>query len=364
MAWAKSVPLGARYDLTASGVADTLGGADRGSQFEQTFTMQELSRRDCSARAHAEFLETVAERYGCPASRVTATLGASLAITHAVIALIRAGDHVVVERPTYEALHRTPEILGARVSRLERRFDEGWKVVPDRLAQLLTSRTRAVILSNLHNPSGVAVDAKTLGHVAELAARVGAVVLVDEVYLDHRFQTGEQAEIRPAATIAPNCVSWSSSTKVFGFSALRTGWIVAGNDDVARAIRLATDYLHVHAPVATTMLGTRVLKAAAELEAAAAGQAARGREIVETWLQSEARVSWVPPTAGITGCLRLPHFLQDLPFAEHLRGRYDTQVVPGAMFECPGYIRVSFGIEPGDLQQGLANLSSALDDLS
>ena len=85
-----------------------------------------------------------------------------------------------------------------------------------------------MILSNLHNPSGVAMGRETLLEVTELAARVGAVVLVDEVYLDYCFSTEADGPILPACLVAPNGISWSSTTKCFGFSALRAGWIVAG----------------------------------------------------------------------------------------------------------------------------------------
>jgi hypothetical protein len=363
MAWAMSVPYGARYDLTCSGVQDTTEDPAVMEPWSDALQVADLTKRSRSYAAAEAFANTVAERYGVPRDRVCITIGASLAITQVLIALVRAGDHVIVERPTYEALHRTPEILGARVSRLERKFDDGWAAVPERLAQLLTSRTRAVILTNLHNPSGTAIDAATLEQVADLAARVGAMVLVDEVYLDYGFSSAPDAAVRPVCLVARNGISWSSTTKAFGFSALRAGWIVSADPDAARAIRSASAYLHVHPPVATTMLGKRVLDSADALQARASAIASAGREVVQRWLQSESRVEWVAPTFGITGALRLPTWLPDAQFADHLRQRYDTQVVPGTMFEAPGYLRLSFGLPPAELETALANISAALDDL-
>jgi aspartate/methionine/tyrosine aminotransferase len=372
MGWAKTVPLGARFDLTASGMLDTaasVNGHDQTSlprrlqPWADELSTPELCTRAAATQALDAFIETVARRYGVEPDCVTPTLGASQAILHTLIGLIRAGDHVIVERPTYEPLHRAPEILGARVSRLERRFEDGWAVVPDRLAQLLTSKTRAVILSNLHNPSGFAIDADTMRQITELAARVGALVLVDEVYLDYAFPHDEHATLLPACNVADNCVSWSSTTKAFGFSAIRGGWIVSRHKEAARAIRLASDYLHVYPPVASLVLGKRVLDEADALEAEARRVAAAGRRVLERWVDAESRVDWVPPSAGLTCALRLPHFQQDVAFAEHLRERYDTQVVPGTMFEAPGFVRLSFGLPPDELEQALANVSAALDDL-
>ncbi len=363
MAWAKAVPHGARYNLTASGMADTTASEAEASDWAQ-LTAEAMGRRDVAWESWDAYIEAVASRYAVEPDQVTPTLGASLAITHALIALVRAGDHVVVERPTYEPLHRAPEILGAQVSRLERTFDDGWAVVPERLAQLLTSRTKAVLLSNLHNPSGVAIGADTMREIAELAARVGAMVLVDEVYLDFDFSIDTDVPVQPACKVAPNCISWSSTTKAFGFSSLRAGWIVSADPDAARAIRAATDYLHVYPPVATTALGSRVLRNAGSLQSKAQRVASAGRRVLERWIESESRVQWVPPTFGITSVVKLPDRMSDIAFAEHLRQRYETQVVPGSMFEAPGFIRVSFGIDPVTLEQGLANISAALDDLA
>jgi hypothetical protein len=369
--WAKSVERSVRYDLTGSGVADTVApwsdddeAKALAASWSGTLDIADLCRRDVRRAARDELIEVVAARYGVDPARVTPTLGASLAVTHVLMALLRPGDQVVVERPTYEPLHRVPEMLGANVSRLERDAADGWAVRPERLARLLTSRTRAVILSNLHNPSGVAMGRETLLEVTELAARVGAVVLVDEVYLDYCFSTEAEGPILPACLVAPNCISWSSATKCFGFSALRAGWIVAGTAEASRAIRTATNYLHVDEPVSTMILGARVLRESERLTAWAARMSNAGREVVQRWIEGEKRVSWVPPRAGITGCVRLPDLMQDVPFAQHLRERYDTQVVPGSFFEAPGAVRVSFGVEPAMLEQGLANFSAALDDLA
>ena len=117
-------------------------------------------------------------------------------------------------------------------------------------------------------------------------------------------------------------------------------------------------------PVSTAVLGRRVLQDAGAHEQRARARATAGRKVVSRWLASESRVEWVPPSFGITGFVRLPALLSDAKVSEHLRRRYDTQVVPGSMFEAPGFVRLSFGIDPGDLEQGLANFSATLDDLA
>ena len=55
------------------------------------------------------------------------------------------------------------------------------------MAKALTPRTRLVVLTNFHNPSGVRIDDSSLREVGELARNAGARVLVDEVYLEMLF---------------------------------------------------------------------------------------------------------------------------------------------------------------------------------
>jgi aspartate/methionine/tyrosine aminotransferase len=390
LGWAQTVPAGARWDLTASGVPDACGlaslsaralrpteaaaaaeAADRPEPGSSSLgwsllggrPLESLGRRDQRPEITADFLRTLAARYDVAPEHVIPTLGASGAITQVLFALARPGDHVIVERPTYEPLHRVPEMLGLNVSRLERKFEERWEPLPDRLARLLTPKTRAVILSNLHNPSGVAIETRTLEAIGEMAARVGALVLVDEVYLDFAFDLGGSEGGRPAAVAIENGVSWSSTTKGFGFSTLRAGWVVTRDRDAAQAIRLASNYFHVDPPLASLALATRVMQHAAELEQLAGRSITEARAVVDRWLASEPRVAWVPPSAGQTGLIRLPDLTSDLVFAEHLRDTYDTQVVPGTMFEAPGAVRVSYNLPVAELEQALAHFSSALDDL-
>jgi aspartate/methionine/tyrosine aminotransferase len=375
LGWAQTVPVGARWDLTASGVPDACGpdslrqrlnasaAPDQAWPLLGGLELEDLCRRDKRAEILASFLQVVAHRYGVAPECVVPTLGSSGAITQVLFALARPGDHVIVERPTYEPLHRVPEMLGLSVSRLERRFEERWELLPDRLARLLTPKTRAVILSNLHNPSGAAISTKTLEAIGEMAARVGAVVLIDEVYLDFDFDpSGERRAWRPAAVAIDNGVSWSSGTKCFGFSALRAGWVVTRDREAAQAFRLAAHYFHVDPPLASLALATQVLTHASEFEQLASEAIAAGRALVDRWVEREARVSWVPPSAGQSGLVRLPDLTPDVAFARHLRDLYDTQVVPGTLFEAPGTVRISFNLPDAQLEQALANISAALDE--
>jgi aspartate/methionine/tyrosine aminotransferase len=349
--WALSVAPGARYDLSqTSRSLPAAFGDDEPSALRW-------------AEHESSLVAAIAERYGVEPGHVTLTPGASQAIVHALIAVLRPGDHVVVERPTYEPLFRAPELLGASVARIDRRIEDGWQLVPERLAKVLTPRTRAVVLTNLHSPSGVACSPRTLAEIAALAARVGAMVLVDEVLLEHAFDLDLAAPCRPACLVADNAISFSSTSKGLGLPELRVGWLVTRDPDAARGLKIAADYLHTRLPAASCGIADHALRHPEEFVPSAVRLSGPGRRVLERWAQGETRVEWVAPLAGMHALLRLPVGVSDLGFASHLRGRYETQVVPGSVLEVPGCVRLCFAAQGPVLEQGLANFSAALDDL-
>ena len=127
-----------------------------------------------------------------------------------------------------------PRALGARVRRFERRFEDGYRLDVDGLLERLTPGTRLILLTNLHNPSGVRAGQDELRTLAERAGERGVWLVVDEVYLEF-LPPGED---RTAFNLAPNVVTLSSLTKVFGLGGLRRGWILAPRDLAGRLLQM------------------------------------------------------------------------------------------------------------------------------
>ena len=84
----------------------------------------------------------------------------------------------------------------------------------------LAPTTRLVVLTNLHNPSSALADPAAVAAIAEAAAHIGALVFIDEVYLE---LTAEADAARTAFRPDGNIVVTGSLTKAYGLSGLRCG---------------------------------------------------------------------------------------------------------------------------------------------
>lgn len=312
---------------------------------------------------YAPLLEAIAARYGVAPARVfTVSGGTSFANFVAVAAVLDGaprGAEVIVERPTYEPLLRLAEMFGGRVRRLDRRFEEGFAIDLDRFRSLVTRKTRLAIVSNLHNPSGHRIPFATLKAMASCLARVGAYLLVDEVYLECVFRGRAQSCVHAG----PNVVITNSLTKAYGLDGLRAGWMLGPADVIARAGRI--NDLMTNNGVAP---GERMALAAFRHLPAIARRSRAildpNLAIVRRFLERETRLEAFIPAGGNVVFPRLPKGVDSDRLAARLARQYSTLVVPGRFFESPRHIRISFGCAPSQLRRGLANISAALEELA
>ncbi len=300
-------------------------------------------------------VDAIAARYGVAAEGVATATGTSGANFLACAAMLRPGDDVLVESPAYDPLLAVPQMLGARLVRFDRRFEDGFRVDPARVAAAMTPATRLVIITSPHNPAGAVTDADTLREVGRIAAARGARVLVDEVYLD--VATGRTCP--PAATLGPAFISTSSLTKCYGLSGLRCGWALA-EPSVAEEIRRMRDLTDgvgsIVAERASVVAFAHLPELLDRSRAVLAGNTAR----FDQFMAATPVLEWVRPDGGTVAFPRLRSGESADALAEELLARYETAIVPGRFFEADAHFRVALGIDSAILSRGLAAIAAAL----
>jgi hypothetical protein len=320
------------------------------------FTIADLEIDGASRYRYLPLREAIGERYGISPERVVTADGTSMANMLAMAAIIAPGDEVLIERPTYEPLVATASFLGAYVKRFERSSAGGFGLDLAELERAMTPRTRLIVLTNLHNPSGVLTGEEILGAVNRLAEKWDALVLIDEVYLD-----AAQVPQRSAVHLGDRFISTNSLTKVYGLSGIRCGWILASPALAERMWRL-NELFGVAQAHPAERLGCIAFE---HLDQIAAGMPAlleRNRAIWNDFLTSRDDLASEPMRDGIT---TFPSWRGgDVErLSSLLRAEYDTSIVPGSWFDLPEHFRVGVGGNSEKLKQGLERLGTAMDKL-
>ena len=349
MHWAKTSSR-ARFNLATSGLANL-------TLQELQISLADLELTGESGYGYPPLISLIADRFHVDASSVVTAAGTSFANHLALAALINPGDEVLFESPTYEPLLATAEYLGATVKRFQRRFEDGWRVSAAELEQNLSPRTRLIVITNFHNPTGVLTDNQILREVGELARRSNARVLVDEVYLEMLF--GEPSET--AFHLGDHFVVTSSLTKAYGLSGLRCGWILAEPELALRMWRLNDLFAAtpVHSGERLSVVAFKQLPAIAER---AQSRLNKHRIMLNQFLDSRDDLEAIRPAFGSIMFPRVYEASSER-LCHLLREKYETSVVPGSFFEMPAHFRIGMGGDSESFREGLDRLGRSLDEL-
>jgi aspartate/methionine/tyrosine aminotransferase len=246
------------------------------------------------------------------------------------------------------------------VQRIPRRLEAAFALEPADLERTVTRETRLIVLSNLHNPSGALMPEATLRAIGEMAHRVGAHVLVDEVYIEMLFDRGAPFSFPLGQSMAASSdnpfIVTSSLTKVFGLSGLRCGWVLA-SPALARRMWLLNDLFGAVAahPAEDVQMAFDHLEHFRDRAVAPAATARPDAFSIPPELEC------FRPPAGTVVFLKPLTEIRDL--LNLLREKYETTVVPGTFFAAaafPDWI----GGDTAILKAGLERLSAALDDFA
>ena len=350
MQWAKNRPK-VKYDLALSGILNLPFA-------ELEATIGDLDLNGDNAYGYRPLIDALASHCGvAPESVVTISGGTSMANHLAMAAALEHGDEVLIEQPTYEPVLAVARYFGAEIKRFPRTFENGFRVDVDEIAKRITSRTRLIVLTNLHNPSSTLVVEETLRQIGELARNVGARVLVDEVYLEAMFEAAPQSSVH----LGPEFIATSSLTKGYGLSGLRCGWILA-EPELAQQMRLLNDLFGAVGPQPAERLSVVALAKLPKFIARAKKILESNRAVLSEFFDSREELKVVRTESGTTAFpVLMKGQVEDL--CTLLTEKHDTAVVPGRFFESPEHFRIGMCAEPELFNEGVQRLGAALDEL-
>ncbi len=351
MQWAKKRPK-VTCDLALSGILNLPFS-------ELEANIADIDLNGDNSYGYQPLVEALAEHCRvAPENVVTVSGGTSMANHLAMAASIEHGDEVLIEQPTYEPLLALAEYFGLQVRRFSRSFDNDFQIGVNELQSKISSRTRLIVLTNLHNPSSALIDDATLREIGEVAAKVGARVLVDEVYLEAMFEQAPRSSVH----LGPQFIATSSLTKGYGLSGVRCGWILA-EPELAERMRLLHDVFGAVGPHPAERLSVLALRKLPRFITRAKGILETNRALLNDFLDSREELTSKRSEIGTTSFPRLEKGNVDALWSS-LYEKYDTAFVPGRFFESPGHLRLGICAEPELFATGIERLGKALDELA
>ena len=311
-------------------------------------------RRQVAARASRHSKEPVVT------DQVVITTGAIGALYSALMAVVDAGDEVLVPDPGWPNYEAIVHLAGARAVRYQERASRRFLPNATEIAGLITPRTKALLINTPGNPSGAVFPESLMAEISAIVRRAGIYLVSDEIYEDIVFES----EHVSAAALTPSDRVFivSGFSKSYAMTGWRLGWLVCPPN-------LSSIVAGLQEPV-TSCASTIAQKAG---EAALGGDQTSVTELRDIFRR---RRDIVVDVFGNTGLLPITpqgafYALIDinstgqrsLEFAKDFLVACDTAVVPGITFgpNCDRYVRVAFTTADEQLREGLLRLRAYIE---
>ncbi|APW40799.1 aminotransferase [Rhodoferax koreense] len=166
-----------------------------------------------------------ASRFGVdvPAGRIVITAGASAALQLACLALIDAGDEILMPDPSYPCNRHFVSAADGKAVLIPTTAEERFQLSAAKVEAAWSAKTRGVLLASPSNPTGTSIHPEELRRIHEVVTRKGGITVIDEIYLG---LSHDPAFGQSALAIDDQIISINSFSKYFNMTGWRLGWLV------------------------------------------------------------------------------------------------------------------------------------------
>jgi len=179
-----------------------------------------------------------ASRYGVnvPTSRIVVTAGASAALQLACLALIEAGDEILMPDPSYPCNRHFVAAADGTAVMIPTTAVERFQLSADKVRGAWGPKTRGVLLASPSNPTGTSIALSEMKLIHEVVQELGGISIIDEIYLG---LSQDDAFGQTALSLDDQIISINSFSKYFNMTGWRLGWMVVPESLVGVIERLA-----------------------------------------------------------------------------------------------------------------------------
>jgi len=276
------------------------------------------------------------------AGHVLVHAGAEEAIFLFMHSLLKAGDHVVVQRPCYQSLHEIPRGIGCDVSSWQAREERGWSLNLSELERLLRPETRAIVVNFPHNPTGYLMVKSDFLELNRLAQERGIVLFSDEVYRECEYAA--QDRLSAACDINDTAVSLGVLSKTYGLPGLRIGWAATRNSRLLERMAELKAYTTICSSGPSEFLAEVALRHREKLAQRNINFIRKNLTLLDDFfVRHSGRFSWIRPMAGP---IAFPKLTGEAigSFCRRLFEKSGVLLVPGTVFDdIDNHFRIGFG---------------------
>ncbi len=300
-----------------------------------------------------------------PENELLVTVGLSEAVHLAICAFVDPGEEIIVFEPTWINYEYVPAMLGVSVEVVPLKWTDHFQLNLSELERHIKPNTRMIVVISPHNPTGSVFEINELIGIAELAKRHNLIVLSDEIYEKITYDGFKHISIASLSGMRERSIVLNGFSKSYSMTGWRLGYIAASADLLMPQLR-AHQYLTTCACSFGQAGAIAALNGPQDCVNAMVAEFQRRRNMVVKELNNIPGVLCHMPRGAFYAFADVSAYkLSSEEIAWHLLEVADVALVPGEAFGFAGrgYLRLSFANSYEHLAEGVARVSSALNEL-
>jgi aminotransferase len=299
----------------------------------------------------------------CPESEIIVTVGASQAIDIAMRAIIDPGDEVIIIEPCFVSYIPMVELAGGVAVQVQTLKENDFKVLPSQIEEVITEKTKAIMLCSPNNPTGSMLNKKELEELAAIAKKYDLLVIADEIYGELVYD-----EVYTSLAAIPDMKERTILISGFSKGFAMTGWrlgFVCASPMITGAMLKIHQYAMMCAPTMAQYAAVEALKSGRQDVDEMVKSYRRRRNYIVQSLNEIGLTCHMPggafyafPSIESTG-------LSSQEFAEQLLVQEGVAVVPGDVFgeSGEGHIRCSYATSLEQLQEAMKRIKRFTENM-
>jgi len=304
---------------------------------------------------------------------ILVSCGAKHSIFNAILALCNEGDEVILPSPYWVSYPEMIKIAGAKSVILKTAQENDFKIEPHQLQEIITSKTKLLILNSPSNPTGMVYTKDELLSISRILTEKGVFCISDEIYEKIIYDGQKHISI---ASLGPDIKRLTIVVNGVSKSYSMTGWRIgyaAGPEEIIRAM----SNLQSHSTSNPTSISQKAALAALKGPQDALGnmvaEFARRRNYIVERLNSIEGISCLKPQGAfyvfpdvsrIVGKSFKQQTIRDsVSLTQILLSQANVAVIPGSVFGADSNLRLSYATSLGNIEKGMERIRELIQNV-
>ncbi len=284
------------------------------------------------------------------------------AMFETIMATVNEGEEVIMPDPAWVSYEPATALAGGRAVPVTTTAADEWRVLPEAVAELITPKTKMILLNSPSNPCGSIAKKEDVKGIADLAKDHDLVVLSDEVYEKIVFDGHKHYSIAAEPDMFERTVTISGFSKTYAMTGWRMGWLVAPKP-LFKAISKIQQHSITHCTTFAQYGALAALVESQEPVDAMVKEFKERRDLVMKLIGAIPRLHCDVPKGAFYVFPKFDGDMNSEQMALHLMDKAEVAMTGGSAFGAAGegHLRLSYATSKENIATGLERVKKALE---